>query len=156
MSIVKLTEIRLDPKYPIAIRDLLLQKPGLGKHLILIEFRIGSGGGCTLYVDSRKVATAGGYGYDKRGVCLANWFTKTFQEELKAIFDQPKYQKQLKGSNSGPHKWYCTNRSDKGEISINGMSGKGNVIGIMEQSVGLTLRYIGESKATDIYMLARV
>ena len=109
----------------------------------------------SLYVDEKRVATASGHGYDKKGTCLAQWFTETFQPELQAIFNQPKYQKQLKGAYTGPHEWYCTYRDDKtGHISINGMSGFSNVEGIMERSIGLCCRSIGQTKDSSIYLLA--
>lgn len=148
------TTINLNNPFP--VEDLLLQDTGYGRRPVMVEIRFGKGGGCSLLINGDKVATAGGYGYDKAGTCLAQWFTKAYQEELKAIFDQPKYQKQLKGSGRGPHPWYCTSRSETtGRISINGMSGRSNVEGIMARSVGLTLRYIGETHESTIYLLAR-
>jgi hypothetical protein len=159
MRIVKpactLTEIRINPEYPMPIDDLMMQDTGYGRRPIMLEFRYGSGGGVSLYVDEKKVASAGGHGYDKKGCCLAQWFTRTFQPELQAIFNQPKYQKQLKGSQSGPHEWYCLMRSESGTISLNGASGFSNVDSIMERSIGLCCRSIGQTKDSTIYLLAR-
>jgi hypothetical protein len=148
--------------YSREVSELLPQDPGYGQTPYLIEFRF-TKSACHLHVGSSKGRAASGYGYgfDRAGVALAGWFCKTFAAELKAIFDQPKFQKQLNGSSSGQmedgsaHPWYCVYRDEKtGAISINGMSGKDNVIEIMERSVGLTLRYIGETKDSTLYLLA--
>lgn len=148
--------------YERKVSEILLQDPGMGRSPYLFEFRF-TKSACNLHVGSsvKPVARAGGYGYDKQGVALAKWFTETFAAELKAIFDQPKFQRQLKGSGSGTmangkrNPWYCVYRDEKtGAISINGMSGKDNVVEIMERSVGLTLRYIGETKDSNLYLLA--
>lgn len=143
--------------------DLLLQDPGYGRMPFLVEFRF-TKSACHLHIGSskNKVSSGSGYGFDRAGVALAGWFCKEFAAELKAIFDQPKFRKQLEGSSRGQradgmaHPWYCVYRDEKtGSISINGMSGKDNVIEIMERSVGLTLRYIGETKDSTLYLLAK-
>jgi hypothetical protein len=148
--------------YDRAVSELLLQDTGYGRYPTLLEFRF-TNSACHLFVDSAKdkVSSGSGYGFDRAGVALAGWFCKTFAAELKAIFDQPKFQKQLNGSSSGrmkngsAHLWYGVYRDEKtGSISVNGMSGKDNVIEIMERSVGLTLRYIGETKDSTLYLLA--
>lgn len=141
--------------YPLEVTNLLLQDNGYGRSPMLFEFRFGTGGGCTLNIDGDKVAKAGGHGYCKQGVCLAQWFTKAFAEHLKQLFSTAKMQRQLKGSSSGPHEWYCLYRAEDGTISLNGMSGINNVISIMERSTGLTLRRIGETKESTLYLLAR-
>ena len=144
--------------------SLVLNGDTYNRYPYLFEFRFTKSGACKLFVksDRKACATAGGYGYDKKGVCMAQWFTKTFAAELKAIFDQPKFMKQLDGSSMGQqadgtaHPWYCMYRDGKtGHISINGMSGLGNVVYIMERAFGLTLRYIGETNDSTLYMLAK-
>ena len=144
--------------------SLLLNKDTYNLRPYLFEFRFSKSRGCSLFIrgDRLACAHAGGGGYDKKGVCMAQWFTKTFQAELKAIFDQPKYAKQLEGSSMGrrkdgtAHPWYCVYLDAKtSHVSINGMSGLGNVVEIMERSVGLTLRYIGETKDSTLYLLAK-
>ena len=158
--IVKLTEI---PDFG-PLDDLLLGGDTYGKRPYLIEFRFSKQGHVKLFVrsDRNPCAKASGYGYDKKGVAFAKWFTDTFAAELKAIFDQPKYRKQLDGSSSGrradgtAHPWYCVYRNEKtGHISINGMSGLNNVVEIMQRSVGLDLRYVGETGDSTLYMLTK-
>lgn len=144
------------------VSEMLLQDTGYGRYPMLFEFRF-TKSACNLHVGSSKdkVSSGSGYGFDRAGVALAGWFCKAFAAELKAIFDQPKFKRQLNGSSRGQmqngnaHPWYCVYRDEKtGAISINGMSGKDNVIEIMERSVGLTLRYIGETKDSTLYLLA--
>ena len=159
--VVTLTEIPGECYGP---DSLVLNDDTYNCYPFLFEFRFTKSGACKLFVksDREACAKAGGYGYDKKGTCMAQWFTKTFAAELKAIFDQPKYRKQLDGSSCGQqadgtaHPWYCVYRDDKtGHISIDGMSGLDNVVEIMERSVGLTLRYIGETNDSTLYMLAK-
>lgn len=144
--------------------NLLLNQSTYNLRPYLFEFRFSKQGHVKLFVksDRKACASASGYGYDKKGVAFAGWFCKTFQAELKAIFDQPKFMKQLDGSSMGQqadgtaHPWYCTYRDGKtGHISINGMSGLDNVVSIMERAFGLTLRYIGETNDSTLYMLAK-
>jgi hypothetical protein len=142
--------------------ELLLQDRGYGRRPMLFEFRFSKQGQVSLYVasDRKPTSRTGGHGYDKKGVAFAGWFCKTFAAELKALFDQPKFQKQLTGASSGlrpngkRHEWYCTYRDAKtGAVSINGMSGLDNVIEIMQRAFGLDLRYIGETNDSTLYMM---
>ena len=61
-AINPVSEIRLDPQYPVKVDNLLLQDPGVGLRAVTLEFRFGSGGGCNLLVNGDRVAKAGGYG----------------------------------------------------------------------------------------------
>ena len=144
------------------IKNLLMQETGYGCYPVMIEFRNGRGGGVQLFVAEKPMAKAGGHGYDKYGTALAQWFTEAFADELKEIFDRPQHQKGLKHPHSGNlpngdrNPWYCVLRDDKtGKISINGMSGFSHVISLMERTVGLTLRSIGNTPTSSIYLLAR-
>lgn len=149
-----------DTRHP--IKNLMMQECGYGRYPVMFEFFHGRGGGITLFVAGRKEATAGGHGYDKQGTALSRWFEQAFADDLKAIFDKPKYRKQLNSPHSGTlsdgsrNPWYCVMRNEKtGAISINGMSGLSHVIDLMERTVGLTLRSVGQTKTSSIYLLSR-
>ena len=144
------------------IKHLMMQESGYGRYPMMFEFQQGSGGGVTLHIDGVKESAFRGHGYDKAGRALAQWFCRAFADELKEIFARPRHRKALGlpdlnyFDDGSRNPWYGVLLNEKtGRIEIVGQVSLTHVIAIMERTVGLSLRLLGHTRTSSIYLLCR-
>lgn len=143
---------------------------------LVTSFR-GSSGMVRMYADredaSRQVARAGGGGYDKRGTCLGEFITESFQPELQRIARraysqyrrtgeglkriESKHPRDLHGEGGRDSLYgmtaYRDNRGRVESVRLDGACGWESICRVAE-AIGLQVRYIAETKNSCVHELA--
>lgn len=140
---------------------------------LITTFR-GSSGMVRMFADredaDRQVARVGGGGYDKRGTCLADFLTESFQHELKKIAARADSKYRRKNADSdlerieqdrgthgynrdqkslyGATAYYIGRRIDR--VRLDGACGWESIVRIAE-AIGLQVCYIAETKNTYVH-----
>ncbi|MCD5384852.1 MAG: hypothetical protein LRZ94_00870 [Candidatus Pacebacteria bacterium] len=99
---------------------------------------------CRLYVDGELAGSAGGGGYDMKGVCLGQWIEKEFKEQIKMLANKeleealkaPKNERYYNSDGGGIYGLIIGKGKDEGaegiSISCDGATGISQMFKILE------------------------
>jgi hypothetical protein len=118
--------------------------------LSTLNFTWSKAGVCTLKNKrNEKLASAGGYGYDKKGTALGQVINSVFQEEIKKLSSKKFYG--LNHYNTKTRK-YQVKSSDNTKTFVDGACGFSTMTSILNK-IGFDLEWIIENDKQIVYKL---